>query len=62
MYFSSFLSFEPDHYESRAPWGEAAISQRAQKKLDEAKLLFDRHIATVDTSDGEVSTEGCAGG
>lgn len=33
---------EPEH-----PWGDAAISARAQGKLDEAKTLIDNYVALV---------------
>lgn len=42
-------------YGGYAPWGNAAISERASGKLDEAKQLFRNHIALVDVSTGPVS-------
>lgn len=42
-------------YEDPAPWGSAVISQRAEGKLEQAKSLFDNHIALVDVSEGPVS-------
>lgn len=50
--------------EGAGPWGSAAISQRAEAKLEEAKTLFDNHIALVDVSAGPVrrAARGGAGG
>lgn len=45
-------------YEEAAPWGSAAISERAEGKLNEAKALFDNHIALVDVTQGPVRDTG----
>lgn len=49
-----------DEHEPRNPWGEAAISQRAQGKLDQAKELIHNFIALADTTAGPVSAAATA--
>lgn len=51
MWFGGFGGYG----EAYAPWGNAAISQRAADKLEEAKRLFRNHVALVDVSAGPVS-------
>lgn len=41
-------------YEESGPWGSEPVSKRALGKLDEAKKIFDKHIAEVDVSAGPV--------
>lgn len=40
--------------EEYGPWGSATISRRAEGKLEDAKRIFDQHIAACDTSNGPV--------
>ena len=46
--------------EDRAPWGEAAISKRAEGRLEQAKALCHNHIASVDCGAGPVSCAAAA--